>query len=80
MKTGKYVIIWKRDDFPKETFVDGVTNVSIKDNMLYLERGNIIYDYRLDVIMDHMWLTEFCGFCRGRCSNNHYVSPSTIGY
>lgn len=22
----------------------------------------------------------FCGFCRGKCKGNHYISPSTEGY
>lgn len=23
---------------------------------------------------------EFCGFCRGKCKGEHYISPATIGY
>jgi co-chaperonin GroES (HSP10) len=33
----------------------------------------------IETIIDHTH-PDWCGFCRGLCKGEHYISPSTIGY
>jgi hypothetical protein len=38
-----------------------------------------IYDFAEDIVVVEVEF-KFCGFCQGKCTGNHYISPSTDGY